>query len=111
MFRADSIVEDAEVLRSVLGADKWTLLGQSFGGFCSVTYLTRYPRSLAGAMLCGGLPSLSSGPDHAIEVYRRCALEVERKTRKYFQRCVPAPPGAPAAPRRPSLRLQISCGR
>jgi hypothetical protein len=42
MCRADNIVRDAEAVRMVLvppdapGGGKWSLLGQSFGGFCAV---------------------------------------------------------------------------
>jgi pimeloyl-ACP methyl ester carboxylesterase len=32
-FRADSIVRDLELIRAELGVDRWSLLGQSFGGF------------------------------------------------------------------------------
>ena len=32
-FRADSIVRDAEAIRLNLGVEKWSILGQSFGGF------------------------------------------------------------------------------
>jgi pimeloyl-ACP methyl ester carboxylesterase len=36
-FRADSIVLDAELIRrSLIGDEPWTVLGQSFGGFCTV---------------------------------------------------------------------------
>ncbi len=34
-FRADAIVADAELIRRELtGGDRWSVLGQSFGGFC-----------------------------------------------------------------------------
>src|SRR5664279_5887230 len=41
-FRADSIVRDAELVRRQLaGADEpWSVLGQSYGGFCAVHYLS-----------------------------------------------------------------------
>lgn len=47
-FRADSIVADAEIIRSMLVPatnhdGRWTILGQSFGGFCCVTYLSNAP--------------------------------------------------------------------
>ena len=48
--RADSIVADAEVVREALVAKgdlqtaRWTLLGQSFGGFCAVQYLSVAPQ-------------------------------------------------------------------
>ena len=42
-FRADSIVRDAELIRKELGVDRWSVLGQSFGGFTSMTYLSIAP--------------------------------------------------------------------
>src|SRR5499426_1719184 len=35
-FRADAIVRDAEVIRRELGIDRWSVLGQSFGGFAAM---------------------------------------------------------------------------
>ena len=35
LYRADSIVRDAECFRTALGIDRWSVLGQSFGGFCA----------------------------------------------------------------------------
>lgn len=50
-FRADSIVRDCEVVRKqVCKADKITLLGQSFGGFCILTYLSLFPKCVARAL-------------------------------------------------------------
>src|SRR5215467_4166103 len=46
-FRADSIVADAELVRKRLTDGRpWSVLGQSFGGFCAVTYLSRSPEGL-----------------------------------------------------------------
>ena len=46
-FRADNIVRDAEMIRRhLIGSDKWSVLGQSFGGFCATHYLSFYPDSL-----------------------------------------------------------------
>ncbi|KAL9007578.1 MAG: hypothetical protein Q9173_007185 [Seirophora scorigena] len=51
-FRADSIVEDCEAIRKVLTADypdekkQWSILGQSFGGFCCISYLSAHPEGL-----------------------------------------------------------------
>jgi pimeloyl-ACP methyl ester carboxylesterase len=33
-FRADSIVRDAEWIRRQLDVERWSVLGQSFGGLC-----------------------------------------------------------------------------
>ena len=50
-FRADSIVRDSEWIRRELGAERWSLLGQSFGGFCVTTYLSLAPHGLREALL------------------------------------------------------------
>ncbi|MGA7987009.1 MAG: alpha/beta fold hydrolase [Candidatus Dormiibacterota bacterium] len=55
-FRQDSIVRDADRFRSTLyGEDSdWYLFGQSFGGFCSLTYLSTLPEHLLGVIITGG---------------------------------------------------------
>jgi pimeloyl-ACP methyl ester carboxylesterase len=46
-FRADAIVGDAEILRQQVGQGaQWSTLGQSYGGFITVTYLSRAPEAL-----------------------------------------------------------------
>src|SRR5438105_2345350 len=55
-FRADSIVRDAELIRGELGLDRWSVLGQSFGGFCTLTYLSIAPEGLREAFFTGGVP-------------------------------------------------------
>lgn len=82
-FRADSIVRDAEILRQELGDERWTLLGQSFGGFCALTYLSLAPEGVREALVTGGLPTLSGGPD---PVYRATYRQVEARNRDYFTR-------------------------
>ncbi|KAF2466524.1 proline iminopeptidase [Lindgomyces ingoldianus] len=86
-FRADSIVKDCEAIRKALTADypedkrKWSVLGQSFGGFCATTYLSYYPEGLKEAFLFGGLPPLRNSPD---EVYQRLYLRVKERNEKYY---------------------------
>ena len=48
-FRADAIVRDAErIRRELLGeTGQWSLLGQSFGGFCIASYLST-PHKIKG---------------------------------------------------------------
>jgi pimeloyl-ACP methyl ester carboxylesterase len=57
-FRADAIVRDAEALRESLEVERWSVLGQSFGGFCVVTYLSIAPGGLREALITGGVPPL-----------------------------------------------------
>jgi pimeloyl-ACP methyl ester carboxylesterase len=82
-FRADSIVRDAELLRDHLAAEKWSVLGQSFGGFCVVAYLSMFPGSLREALVCGGLPPLGLPID---EVYARTYRTVRERCAAYYER-------------------------
>jgi pimeloyl-ACP methyl ester carboxylesterase len=83
-FRADAIVRDAEAIRrELLGERRWSVLGQSFGGFCVISYLSLAPEGLAAAYVTGGLPPLSGGPD---PVYRATYRRVLDKTARYFER-------------------------
>ncbi len=82
-FRADSIVRDAEFIRRELGADRWSVLGQSFGGMCVTTYLSLAPEGLREALITGGLPPLRANID---DVYARTYGRVIEKQRKYAQR-------------------------
>ena len=57
-FRADAIVADAEHIRRVLGAERWSVLGQSFGGYPTLAYLSTAPDGLREAFFTGGLPPI-----------------------------------------------------
>ena len=83
-FRADSIVADAELIRSQLtGGAPWSVLGQSFGGFCTVSYLSAAPAGLREAFITGGLPGLTASAD---EVYRLTYAAVAAKNRAHYAR-------------------------
>ncbi|MEV4474839.1 alpha/beta fold hydrolase [Nonomuraea sp. NPDC049504] len=83
-FRADSIVADAEHLRTtVFGGRRWSTLGQSYGGFLTLTYLSRAPHGLTACYVAGGLPSID--PD-AAEVYRRTYPRVAAKNAEFYRR-------------------------
>lgn len=83
-FRADSIVRDAELIRrQLVGEEPWAVLGQSYGGFCAVSYLSAFPQGLREVFITGGLPPLDGSPD---DYYRQTYPEVQRKTRNFFAR-------------------------
>lgn len=83
-FRADSIVRDCEAIRpEVTGGAPWAVLGQSFGGFCTVTYLSIAPEGLSTAVITGGLPTLDG---HADDVYRAAYPRIERKVAAHYAR-------------------------
>ncbi len=82
-FRADAIVRDAEWIRRQLGVERWSVLGQSFGGMCVVTYLSLAPEGLREALITGGIPPLGNRID---EVYERTYARLLERNRRYFQR-------------------------
>ncbi|MGW8889891.1 alpha/beta fold hydrolase [Streptomyces sp. NPDC055749] len=83
-FRSDSIVRDCELIRPGLtGGQPWTVLGQSFGGFCAVHYLSAAPEGLSTVLITGGLPSLDA---HADDVYRAAYPRIERKVAAHYAR-------------------------
>lgn len=82
-FRADSIVRDAERVRLELGVDRWSILGQSFGGFCALTYLSMAPEGLREAFITGGLSPVGRPVD---DVYAATWRRVIDKNRAYFAR-------------------------
>jgi pimeloyl-ACP methyl ester carboxylesterase len=83
LFRADSIVRDCEWIRRELGVDRWSVLGQSFGGFCVTTYLSIAPEGLREAFFTGGLPPVGR---HTDEVYRATYPRVLDRCRRYYER-------------------------
>ncbi len=84
LFRADNIVRDAErIRRELIGEETWSVLGQSFGGFCVTHYLSAAPEGLKEALFTGGLPPLDLHPD---EIYRATYRRVLDKNRRYFER-------------------------
>jgi pimeloyl-ACP methyl ester carboxylesterase len=83
-FRADAIVADAELIRKkITGGRPWSVLGQSFGGFCTVAYLSQAPDGLREAFVTGGLPGLDTTAD---DVYRRTYQMVATKNREHYER-------------------------
>jgi len=84
-FRSDAIVQDAELIRrELLGTDgKWSVLGQSYGGFCTTRYLSVAPESLREAFITGGLPRLVG---HADDVYRQTYPTARRKNELFYER-------------------------
>jgi pimeloyl-ACP methyl ester carboxylesterase len=82
-FRADSIVRDAEWIRRELGVERWSVLGQSFGGLCVITYLSLAPEGLREALVTGGIPALGPRID---EVYARTYERVLDRNRRYYDR-------------------------
>jgi len=82
-FRADAIVRDAELIRAELGGERWSVLGQSFGGFTSITYLSFAPDGLREVLITGGLAPIGRPVD---DVYGATYGRLLEQNRRYFAR-------------------------
>ncbi len=82
-FRADAIVQDAERFREHLGLDSVSLLGQSFGGFTSLHYLSVAAGSLDEVYFTGGLPPIGR---HCDEVYAATYQTQRSKNAEFYNR-------------------------
>lgn len=83
-FRADSIVRDCEhVRKTIYGGKRWETLGQSYGGFLTLAYLSMAPEGLSACYITGGLSGLDATAD---DIYRRTYPRVAAKTKRYYER-------------------------
>lgn len=82
-LRADGIVRDAEAIRQLLGAETWSVLGQSFGGFTTMAYLSTNAASLDRVYFTGGLSGIGVSPD---EVYATTYDKLRTATEAYYRR-------------------------
>jgi pimeloyl-ACP methyl ester carboxylesterase len=84
LFRADSIVADAELIRGRLtGGAPWETLGQSYGGFVTLTYLSVAASGLRACYVTGGLPGITATAD---DVYARTYPRVASKNAEFYAR-------------------------
>jgi pimeloyl-ACP methyl ester carboxylesterase len=81
--RADSIVRDAEAMRQHLGAERWSVLGQSFGGFCVTCYLSQAPEGLREAFITAGLPPVGRPAE---EVYATTYDILRDRLKQFYAR-------------------------
>lgn len=83
-FLTSSIVRDFEYLRlTEFGGKPWVTLGQSYGGFLTLGYLSLFPEGVAASLTCGGIPHV---PASAAEVYAHTFPRMEAKTKQYYER-------------------------
>lgn len=81
-LRADGIVRDCEAIREYLGVERWSVLGQSFGGFTLLHYLSRCPGSIEQAYFTGGLPPVGR---HCDEVYSLTYEKMAEKSEAFYR--------------------------
>lgn len=90
LFRQDNIVRDLEAVRGCLAKEgglekemsQWSIFGQSFGGFVSLTYLSKYPESLRESFMTGGLAPIRRTAE---EVYKATFKKVIQRNKDYYK--------------------------
>ncbi|CAN8099660.1 unnamed protein product [Discula destructiva] len=92
-FCQDNIVRDLEAIRLCLASEylcrptKWTILGQSYGGYISLTYLSMFPEGLQEIFITGGLPPCGMNID---EYFRVEYQEIVAQNEKFYARYLDA---------------------
>ena len=91
MFRATEAVKDLEALRLCLTGGhaegvgrRWSVIGQSYGGFVCTSYLSWYSEGLREVWILGGLPPvLERKPD---DVIRGLVRKVRERNERYYEK-------------------------
>ncbi|KAJ4422149.1 hypothetical protein N0V82_003233 [Gnomoniopsis sp. IMI 355080] len=90
LFRQDNNVRDLESVRQALTASlvdplkrKWSIFGQSFGGFVALTYLSQYPEGLREVFMTGGLAPITRAPR---EVYQSTFNKICQRNKAYYDK-------------------------
>lgn len=89
LMRQDNTVRDCEAVRKVLNKDlpdaqaKWSIFGQSYGGFVSLSYLSLHPEGLREVFLTGGLAPVGRTAE---EVYQSLYPRVMKRNKQYYKK-------------------------
>ncbi|KAI9166972.1 Proline iminopeptidase aneH [Paramyrothecium foliicola] len=87
LMRQDNTVRDCEAVRKCLtegwpeSKSKWSIFGQSYGGFVSLSYLSMHPEGLREVFLTGGLAPVGRSAD---EVYQATWRRVKQRNEAYY---------------------------
>ncbi|KAJ4268379.1 hypothetical protein NW762_002442 [Fusarium torreyae] len=87
LMRQDNTVRDCEAVRKCLTASwpaskqPWSIFGQSYGGFISLSYLSMHPEGLREVFLTGGLAPVGKKPD---QVYETTFRRVTERNEQYY---------------------------
>ncbi|GAB7365575.1 hypothetical protein MBLNU230_g6647t1 [Neophaeotheca triangularis] len=89
LMRQDNTVRDCEAVRKALTAGlsetqaKWSIFGQSYGGFISLSYLSFHPEGLRDVYLTGGLAPVGRSAE---EVYQALYPRVMKRNKAYYKK-------------------------
>ncbi|PTB65296.1 alpha/beta-hydrolase [Trichoderma citrinoviride] len=89
LMRQDNTVRDCEAVRKLLTDGlpehkaRWSIFGQSYGGFVAISYLSLHPEGLREVFLTGGLAPVGRTPD---EVYQATFQKTIERNAVYYQK-------------------------
>lgn len=89
LMRQDNTVRDCESVRKALtkgmsdNQSKWSIFGQSYGGFVSLSYLSLHPQGLREVFLTGGLAPVGKSAD---QVYESLYPRVMKRNAAYYKK-------------------------
>ncbi|KAL6868391.1 alpha/beta-hydrolase [Trichoderma novae-zelandiae] len=89
LMRQDNTVRDCEAVRKLLTEGlpehkaRWSLFGQSYGGFIAISYLSLHPEGLRDVFLTGGLAPVGKTPE---EVYQATFQRTIERNAAYYQK-------------------------
>jgi pimeloyl-ACP methyl ester carboxylesterase len=89
LMRQDNTVRDCESVRKALTeglsetAAKWSIFGQSYGGFVSLSYLSLHPEGLREVFLTGGLAPVGKTAE---QVYQSLYPRVLKRNKAYYNK-------------------------
>ncbi|KAL6908461.1 Alpha/Beta hydrolase protein [Trichoderma evansii] len=96
LMRQDNTVRDCESVRKLLTDGlpehkaRWSIFGQSYGGFVSISYLSLHPDGLREVFLTGGLAPVGKTADQVYEATFRKTIERNELYYKKFPEDVEA---------------------
>lgn len=84
-FRADQIILDCEYLRKkIFKEKKWSLFGQSYGGFLAFHYVSHHPKSLERVFMTGGIPPMHS--KDVSKMYQPLVAKLAEFNKRYYKK-------------------------
>lgn len=89
LMRQDNTVRDCESVRKALtkgmsdNQSKWSIFGQSYGGFVSLSYLSLHPQGLREVFLTGGLAPVGKSAE---QVYESLYPRAMKRNAAYYKK-------------------------
>lgn len=89
LMRQDNTVRDCEAVRKLLNKDlegeaaKWSIMGQSYGGFVGLSYLSMHPEGLRECFFTGGMAPIGKTAE---ELYDVTFGRVAKRTEQFYQK-------------------------